>query len=155
NNQSAAVIVAACKGTRMGTKHSKQYLTLRVKPILIHTLQVFASMEEIKEIIVVSSIDDWDYCEQLIKQYKLDHCTRVVRGGSERQASVSEGLQAVSAEWVLIHDGVRPFVTVQEIRSCMRKAVLHGAAVLGVPVKDTIKQVNESAEIIQTLPRES
>ncbi|MGO4111404.1 2-C-methyl-D-erythritol 4-phosphate cytidylyltransferase [Paenibacillus sp. YAF4_2] len=151
------VIVAAGRGSRMGTKESKQYLPLHGKPILVHTLELFQSMDEITDIALVVGADDVERCSLLVQEYKLGKVTAVVAGGSERQHSVFAGIKALSpdAKWVMVHDGVRPLVTPKAIRACCQKAEQSGAAVLAVPVKDTIKQVDDTGLIISTPDRRS
>ncbi|WP_028609683.1 2-C-methyl-D-erythritol 4-phosphate cytidylyltransferase [Paenibacillus harenae] len=149
------VIVAAGRGTRMGTKESKQYLQLGDKPILVHTLELFQSMDMVKEAVLVVGGEDVERCRQWVRQYKLTKVTAVVEGGTERQHSVFCGLQALSTEWAMVHDGVRPLVTADAVRACCAAAEDSGAAVLAVPVKDTIKQVNEAGIIVSTPDRRS
>ncbi|NBD28244.1 2-C-methyl-D-erythritol 4-phosphate cytidylyltransferase [Paenibacillus sp. T1] len=151
------VVVAAGRGTRMGTAESKQYLLLRDKPILVHTLETFETMDEIAEVCVVVGQQDVERCEGWIPQYGLHKVKSVAAGGSERQHSVQLGLEALSGDvdWVMVHDGVRPFATHRAVRACMAKAAATGAAVLAVPVKDTIKQVNEGGVITATPERRS
>lgn len=151
------VVVAAGRGTRMGTKESKQYLTLRDKPILVHTLELFEAMEEVAEVVLVAGSGEEERCRRLAAEYGLSKVTAVVSGGSERQHSVYNGVRAVSerTEWVMVHDAVRPFVTPSAVRACCSAAEKAGAAVLAVPVKDTIKQVNESGVIVSTPDRRS
>ncbi|MBM7569430.1 2-C-methyl-D-erythritol 4-phosphate cytidylyltransferase [Paenibacillus sacheonensis] len=151
------VIVAAGRGTRMGTVESKQYLLLRDKPILVHTLQTFEAMSEIAAMCLVVGPQDVERCEALVSDYGLHKVKSVTAGGSERQHSVQQGLRALDgvADWVMVHDGVRPFVTHKAVRACMAKAMETGAAVLAVPVKDTIKQVNDNGIITATPERRS
>lgn len=149
------IIVAAGRGTRMGTKESKQYLMLESKPIIVHTLEKFHQHPLISQIVLVTGKTDILRCESWIKQYGLQDSIEVVEGGNERQHSVYRGLHAIRTPWVLVHDGVRPFVADEHITSCFVTAKEHGAAVLAVPVKDTIKQVNEQNEVIGTPKRES
>ncbi|MGE7054482.1 IspD/TarI family cytidylyltransferase, partial [Paenibacillus glucanolyticus] len=141
-NDFGAVIVAAGKGTRMGTRESKQYLALGGKPIIVHTLEVFSRIPWLQEIVLVTGPEDVSRCQSWVHEYGLDKVSAVIPGGSERQQSVYQGIKQISSEWVMIHDGVRPFVTLEEIESCRDAAIREGASVLGVPVKDTIKQVN-------------
>ncbi|WP_160036585.1 2-C-methyl-D-erythritol 4-phosphate cytidylyltransferase [Paenibacillus sp. An7] len=151
-----AVIVAAGRGSRMKTSESKQFLLLQDKPIFIHTLEVFNRIPMIKDIIVVTGAPDVKRCEEWIKQSGLhDHRTFVVAGGKERQDSVYAGLQKLETDYVLIHDGVRPFVQPNHIEACMKTAEQFGAAVLAVPVKDTIKQVSTDGIITATPDRSS
>ncbi|QYR22153.1 2-C-methyl-D-erythritol 4-phosphate cytidylyltransferase [Paenibacillus sp. sptzw28] len=150
------VVVAAGRGTRMGTAESKQYLLLRDKPVVIHTLELFNAMDEVAGIALVVGNDDVARCEALVRQYGLGRkVIAVLAGGSERQHSVRAGLRSLQYEWVMVHDGVRPLVTQQAVRACMNAALNTGAAVLAVPVKDTIKQVNEAGVIVATPDRRS
>lgn len=151
------VVVAAGRGTRMGTAESKQYLMLRDKPILVHTLETFDSMDEIADICLVVGQQDVERCKAFVSDYGLHKVASVTAGGSERQHSVQLGLSALSGgvDWVMVHDGVRPFVTPKAVRACMTTAMATGAAVLAVPVKDTIKQVNDSGVITATPERRS
>lgn len=155
NQGVGVIIVAAGRGTRMGTKESKQYLMLKSKPIIVHTLEKFHQHPLISQIVLVTGKADIVRCESWIKQYGLQDNVQVVEGGNERQHSVYQGLRAISTPWVLVHDGVRPFVADEHITSCFVTAKEYGAAVLAVPVKDTIKQVNEYGEVIGTPKRES
>lgn len=150
-----AVIVAAGKGSRMGTRESKQYLILNGKPIIIHTLEVFNRLPWLKEIVLVTGEGEVERCQNWIREYRLDKVSAVITGGSERQQSVHQGIKQISSNWVMIHDGVRPFVTPEEIERCRDAALREGAAVLGVPVKDTIKLVNGQGFIAGTPDRQS
>lgn len=149
------VVVAAGRGTRMGTKESKQYLQLGDKPILVHTLELFEALDSVTEVALVVGGDDVERCREWVLKYKLAKVKAVVAGGKERQHSVHCGLQALRTEWVMVHDGVRPLVTAAAVNACCAAAELSGAAVLAVPVKDTIKQVNEAGVIVSTPDRRS
>ena len=150
-----AVIVAAGKGTRMGTRESKQYLVLDGKPIIVHTLEAFSRIPWSQEIVLVTGMEDVPRRQSWIQEYGLDKVSAVIPGGRERQQSVYQGIKQISSEWVMIHDGVRPFVTQEEIEACRDAAIREGASVLGVPVKDTIKQVNGKGLITGTPDRQS
>ncbi|URN96161.1 MAG: 2-C-methyl-D-erythritol 4-phosphate cytidylyltransferase [Candidatus Pristimantibacillus lignocellulolyticus] len=149
------VIVAAGRGTRMGTSESKQYLQLGDRPILVHTLQRFQLMKDVSEIVLVVGTEDVERCQQWRDQYNLMKVKTIIAGGTERQHSVYAGLQHIESSWVMVHDGVRPFVSEHAVKACCAKAVEHGAAVLAVPVKDTIKQVNSEGVITATPDRKS
>ncbi|WP_127584067.1 2-C-methyl-D-erythritol 4-phosphate cytidylyltransferase [Paenibacillus koleovorans] len=152
-----AIVVAAGTGTRMGTSESKQYLQLAGKPILIHTLERFQAMDVVGSVVLVVGADDVARCEAYAEQYGLTKVHAVTSGGSERQASVYRGLQALPAlvEWVAVHDGVRPFIGEARVRACLEEAKLSGAAVLAVPVKDTIKVADANGVIRSTPDRRS
>jgi 2-C-methyl-D-erythritol 4-phosphate cytidylyltransferase len=151
----SAVIVAAGRGTRMGTKESKQYLELLGKPILVHTLHIFDRMAEIGEIVLVTGAEDLERCGALVRENGLRKVTAIVAGGAERQHSVRIGIAAASCEWVMVHDGVRPLASPDAIRRVIEAACRHDAAVLAVPVKDTIKQVNADGLIAGTPDRKT
>jgi 2-C-methyl-D-erythritol 4-phosphate cytidylyltransferase len=153
--KTALVLAAAGKGTRMGTAESKQYLLLEGEPILMHTLRTFAALDEIDEIVVVAHADDRVRCEALVAEAGFAKPIRFGTGVGERQDSVFVGLQLVSAdvEFVLVHDAVRPLITPTDIRACLAEAKQSGAAVLGVPVKDTIKIVDETGRVASTPDR--
>ncbi|NMO97539.1 2-C-methyl-D-erythritol 4-phosphate cytidylyltransferase [Paenibacillus lemnae] len=150
-----AVIVAAGKGSRMGTRESKQFLHIGGKPIVVQTMDIFNRLPWIQQIVLVTGRDDVERCEAWISAYGLDKVSAVIPGGRERQESVYLGIKQMHTEWVMIHDGVRPFVTTEEITTCRDTAVSEGAAVLAVPVKDTIKQVNGQGLITGTPDRQS
>lgn len=147
------VIVAAGRGTRMGTKESKQYLLLRNKPIVVHTLEVFQKQALVEEIVLVTGAEDADRCRRWVEEYGITKIKAVVTGGAERQYSVYRGLEYLDTEWVMVHDGVRPFVRPEEIQSCYEEAKRTGASVLAVPVKDTIKQVGDGGLVASTPDR--
>ncbi|MFE5324623.1 2-C-methyl-D-erythritol 4-phosphate cytidylyltransferase [Paenibacillus sp. NPDC056579] len=156
-NQLGVVIVAAGKGSRMGTKESKQYLHLNGKPILVHTLALFERIAEVDTIVLVTGTEDVERCRGYVEQYRLTKVRHIVAGGKERQDSVYKGLQQLegSVEWVMVHDGVRPFAAEEHVIACWRKAMETEAAVLAVPVKDTIKVVDPSGTIQSTPDRRS
>lgn len=151
------VVVAAGRGTRMGTSESKQFLQLRGKPILVYTLELFQRMPLIEAIVLVTGADDIARCEAYVRDYSLTKVCKVEAGGAERQHSVRLGLEKLPAgiEVAAVHDGVRPFVTEAEIERCLHKGYEAGGAVLAVPVKDTIKVVESSGRIESTPDRKS
>jgi 2-C-methyl-D-erythritol 4-phosphate cytidylyltransferase len=155
--QFGVVVVAAGKGLRMGTTESKQYLHMDQKPILVHTLEIFQKIAEVSSIVLVVGEGDERRCQLYAEQYKLSKVKTILSGGSERQSSVLKGIRALPADtaWVLVHDGVRPFVEAADVLACWQQAVKDGAAVLAVPVKDTVKIVNPKRYIESTLDRSS
>ena len=148
-----AIVVAAGKGTRLGGERPKQFLELRGVPVIIHTLRQFERCKEINEVITVLPAEDTAGFESLTKQFELKKASRVVAGGATRAQSVRNGLNAISdADIVAVHDGVRPFVTADEIDRVVVASRGSGAAVLTAPVADTIKRIQEG-RIIETVPR--
>jgi len=151
----AAIIPAAGSGIRMGLSGPKQFFELDGTPILIRTLQVFEQLESIGSIIVVVPSVSCDWVEKQVQKYHLSKVFKVVAGGKHRQDSVLAGLEALpdEVELVLVHDGVRPFVPVSVIKSCLEEAEKEGAAMTAIPVKDTLKAVSAEKEIEQTIDR--
>ena len=150
-----AIIAAAGQGTRMGGKRAKQFLELAGIPIIIHTLKRFEQCEVIQEIIVVLPAHESAEFLSLADKYGLRKLAKVVPGGITRAESVLRGLRAVresTAEIVAVHDGVRPFVTPEEITRTVEAARVHEAAILVAPVTDTIKEV-EREQVERTLNR--
>jgi 2-C-methyl-D-erythritol 4-phosphate cytidylyltransferase len=150
-----AIIAAAGQGTRMGGKRAKQFLELAGIPIIIHTLKRFEQCEVIQEIIVVLPAQESAEFLSLADKYGLPKLAKVVPGGITRAESVLRGLRAVreaTAEIVAVHDGVRPFVTPEEITRTVEAARVHEAAILVAPVTDTIKEV-EREQVERTLNR--
>jgi 2-C-methyl-D-erythritol 4-phosphate cytidylyltransferase len=139
-----AIIAAAGQGTRMADKRPKQFLELAGTPILIHTLKAFERCVVIQEIIVVVAAEEIDGFLALAKEHGLRKIAAVVPGGRSRAESVLQGLRVVdaeAAEIVAVHDGVRPFVTTEEISRTVAAAKSAGAAILVSTPVDTIKEV--------------
>lgn len=148
------VIPAAGQGKRMGTKESKQFLLFENQPILIHTIRVFETHPSIDEIIVVMKEDEIARTRSLIQEEGFSKVTQVIAGGAERQESVFRGIQSIKTDLVLVHDAVRPFVSHQAIDRLLESVQMHGAAILAVPMKDTVKQVDD-AGIVEMTPDRS
>ena len=150
-----AVIVAAGKGRRMGTEVSKQFLLLCGKEILAHSVEKFEKAEKIRDIVLVTGEDSLQDVREMAQEYGWKKIVAVVAGGKERQDSVWNGLQAVSddTDIVLIHDGVRPFVTEDILNHSIETAVEMGSCVAGVPAKDTIKVCNGEKVAVATPDR--
>lgn len=148
-----AIIVAAGHGTRFGGDMPKQFALLDDKPIVFHSVAVFATNPQITRIVLVVQPEYQGFCRQHAQ--RLGFCERLVYvdGGATRQQSVFNALACVDDDIVLIHDGARPFVSNSAINAVISSALLHGAATLALPVTDTIKRGKDGfAE--QTLPRD-
>ncbi len=149
-----AVIVAAGRGTRFG--RPKQLVEIGGRPMLAWSLQTFAAMPEIASIVVVTEPDWIEDVRALAARLAPDRSVRVVPGGATRQTSVRNGLDALppECEAVLIHDGARPLVRADDVRTGMREVRRGRAAVLAAPVVDTIKVVDPQSGLVQrTLDR--
>lgn len=155
-----AIIPAAGMGKRMGASINKQYLLLAGKPILAHTLTVFQKCAAIAGIILVTPQDEIPFCRaEVVERYDLSKVLAIVPGGAERQYSVLNGLQALQGhaaehDIVVIHDGVRPFITASLLQESIRYAAAGDGALVAVPTKDTIKVV-QNGMVIATPDRAS
>jgi 2-C-methyl-D-erythritol 4-phosphate cytidylyltransferase len=140
----------------MGKTVAKQFLPLGDKPLLAHTLLAFQRSSEIDEIIPILSQEEMESClRDIIEHYHITKVKTLVAGGRERQDSVMNGLKKIEkgASVVLVHDGVRPFVTADMIKESVELARAGECVVVGVPVKDTIKEVDERGIVRHTLDR--
>lgn len=139
------LIPAAGMGRRMGASINKQYLQLAGRPILAHTLALFEHSPEIDRIVVISPPEEIDYCRrEVVTAFGFRKIEAVIAGGVERQDSVRNGLRHLgdqAQDLVLIHDGVRPFFPAGLVAEVIRVAAEVGGCVVGVPVKDTVKEV--------------
>jgi len=151
-NSVSVVVVAAGNSSRMGGIN-KQFLFFGETPVLVHTLRAFCTLPEIGEIIVVTRAEDCNAVASMLDTHAITKVKAIVPGGQSRQESVCLGLAHVGADKVLIHDGARPFVTKQEILDVIAALYECDAAVVGVPVKDTVKRVNPDGTVIETVPR--
>lgn len=148
----SVVIVSAGKGSRMKANINKQFLKIRDKEVIAHTIDKFYNNKNIKEIIIVIREDEKEFFdENIIKKYRYKNI-KIAFGGKERQDSVYNGLKEVdeNCEIVLIHDGARPFVSNEIIEKSIENAKKYNSAIVGVPVKDTIKIVNEDNDVVNT-----
>jgi 2-C-methyl-D-erythritol 4-phosphate cytidylyltransferase len=158
----AAILPAAGLGTRMGAETPKQFLELNGTPIVIHSLRRIASCALLTDLIVATRADEIGRLEERIAREKFRHTVRVLKGGDSRQDSVAAALREVpnEVEIVLVHDAVRPFVTLDQIARVIEEARRCQAAILGIPAMDTVKEVKRAslpedvALIVGTIPRE-
>jgi len=151
-----AIIASAGRGRRMASDVAKQFLELHGAPILVHTLKKFDKNPDVDNIILVAPANAVDFLKmELVEKFRISKVSKIVVGGNSRQQSVWNGLKNMPLETTLvaIHDGVRPFVTSEEISRVIAAAEEEGAAVLAVPVKDTVKIVR-SGKIESTPDRE-
>jgi len=155
-DKKVAIVLAAGSGKRMQSSTPKQYLLLDGKPILYYSLKAFEE-SSVDEIILVVGKNDIDYCRKtIVEQYHFKKVCNIIEGGVERYLSVYNGLNAISfANCVLIHDGARPFITVEIIERTIEQVTLHRACVVGVPTKDTIKLVNGQGIVVETPNRDN
>ena len=141
----------------MGNETPKQFLQLGDVPLLVHALRVFESSRTIAEIVVVVPPDAVTYCQnELLPQFAFSKISKIISGGARRQDSVWNGLQAVDGRTtiVVIHDAVRPFVTGTMVEEVVDGARTHGAAIVAIPLHDTVKRAAPDGMIETTLDRQ-
>jgi 2-C-methyl-D-erythritol 4-phosphate cytidylyltransferase len=159
------ILPAAGMGTRMAPGHAtpnapKQFLALQGVPILVHSLRAFAATPRVDSIYVAVRKPEISRMEALIAEHALGSRVRVVEGGDSRQESVSQALKALPAadnDIVLVHDAVRPLIDPATIERTIEAVEKYGAAIVGLPAVDTIKQVERTAGgaiVTATIPRE-
>lgn len=152
----AAIVPAAGRGKRMGGQGNKLLLELAGTPILVFTLKTLELCPLIKEIIIPAARVDILTIKKLMEEYNLKKVTAVVEGGAERQESVYRALQSLSPEVdsVIVHDGARPLLTLDDLNRFLEKTADSEAAVMAVPLKDTVKKVDTQGQVMETPPRE-
>ncbi|MBI2875914.1 MAG: 2-C-methyl-D-erythritol 4-phosphate cytidylyltransferase [Candidatus Tectomicrobia bacterium] len=151
-----ALVPAAGSGRRLGGEVPKQFCALQGKPVLVHTLQRLQGAPGIEGIYLIVPPAEVAYCQrELVIGYGLDKVVAVVEGGPERQDSVYRGLCRVEGqpELVLVHDGVRPFVSARLLEETLAAAERFGAAIAALPCTDTIKEVDGGGTVCRTLDR--
>ena len=151
-----AIVLAAGSGKRMNSKVHKQYLIIQDRPVLYYSLKEFED-SAVDEIVLVVGKGEEEFCRrEIVDKYGISKVKAIVEGGKERYHSVFEGLKQTSdADYVLIHDGARPFVNQDIIRRCMQEVQKYQACVVGMPVKDTIKIADEEGYAKQTPDRKN
>lgn len=155
--KNTAIVLAAGQGKRMNSKIQKQFLELGGKPLIYYALKCFQDSELIRDIILVTGQESVSFCkEEIVEKYEFTKVVKVIPGGKERYDSVYQGLLACQdTEYVLIHDGARPFITEEILQRGMQGAEKAGACVIGMPSKDTVKISDEQGFVAQTPERSS
>jgi len=145
-----AIILAAGQGRRMNLPVAKQFLNLCGRPMIYYSLKAFES-SRVDEIILVTGKEQVEYCKRLVSDYSITKVTKVIEGGAERYDSVFNALKSIkNADYVLIHDGARPFISHDKIDTVIDEVSKHKACILAVPVKETIKIADEAGYVSQT-----
>ncbi|MEX5213154.1 MAG: 2-C-methyl-D-erythritol 4-phosphate cytidylyltransferase [Nitrospiraceae bacterium] len=151
-----ALVPAAGRGLRMGTKTPKQFLGLGGVPLLVHSLRAFEVSEVVTEVILAVPAEDREYCrDEIVARHRFSKVRRIVAGGKQRQDSVRHALTEVTSDTdlVLVHDAVRPFLTEDMIVRVTDAADRHGGAIIAIPARDTLKQVGADYVIERTIDR--
>lgn len=148
-----AIVLAAGKGTRMNSKIQKQFLEVEGKPVIYYSLKCFQESPLIRDIILVAGEESLSYCkEEIVKRFGFSKVKKVTAGGKERYDSVYAGLCACdNTDYVLIHDGARPFVTEEILERTCFAVKETGACVVGMPAKDTIK-ISDRNKMVESTP---
>src|SRR5580700_8051297 len=155
-----AIFPAAGLGTRMAGPQPKQFLALGGIPMLMHSLRAFAQVERVNSIYIAVRKPEMERTLAQVAEYGFDERVRVVEGGDNRQESVAHALKALPAaddDIVLVHDAVRPLIDPATIERTIEAVEIYGAAIVGLPAVDTIKQVERTARgaiVTATIPRE-
>jgi 2-C-methyl-D-erythritol 4-phosphate cytidylyltransferase len=155
-NKLSVIIPAGGVGKRFGGTKPKQFHEIDGKAIIIRTLNCF--IEAGINNIIVSINHLWrEYFEQLIKNAEIEHHIRIVEGGKERQNSIENALELLDSttELVLVHDAVRPFISKELINNIISSAKKHGAVIPALPLRETIKQIDENGFVVRTHDRDS
>lgn len=155
--KNTAIVLSAGSGKRMNSDTKKQYLLINEKPVVYYSLKAFEDCEIIDEIILVTSKEDIDFCrDEIVEKYGFSKVKKICIGGRERYNSVYNGLiEALDCEYIFIHDGARPFINNEIIDRAYDVLKKHGSAVVGMPVKDTIKIVDENLDVSDTPNRKT
>lgn len=149
------ILPAAGLGKRMGAGKNKLLLELCGVPVLIHTIRVFERDDECQGIILAINPQDEGELKALFKRYHIKKVINLVTGGTERQFSIFNALKTVTTDgMILVHDAARPFIQVEQIHRLVKKAAETGAAIIGVPAKDTMKTIKDGV-VTATVERSS
>lgn len=151
NEKCTVIIAAAGSGKRMGTAVKKQFLLIKDKPVICHTIEKFEENPNIDSIVLVTSADSVDFCKEIVLKYGYKKVEKIVEGGSERQFSVHNALKAIDeTDIVLIHDGARPFIMQEDIDKIVCETKTNGACIMAVKSKDTVKIADEDNFVKET-----
>ncbi len=151
-----AIILSAGSGSRMKSDIPKQYMDIDGYPVIYYSLKAFEE-SDVRSIVLVTGVDDVDYCrKEIVQKYNFKKVKAIVPGGNERYDSVYEGLKAAAgADYVMIHDGARPMITQDIIKRTISMTKEYRACVVGMPVKDTIRIIDENAFSKETPDRKT
>jgi 2-C-methyl-D-erythritol 4-phosphate cytidylyltransferase len=155
-DRTIALVPAAGRGQRMGTSTPKQFLMIGGLPVLVHALRVLEDASAVTEIILAVPEQDREFCHaEIITRHGFKKISQVVSGGVQRQDSVRHALEAMpaNAHIALVHDAVRPFITVEMINRVITAAAKTGGAIVAIPMRDTVKQVDREGVIHTTVDR--
>lgn len=140
----------------MGAGHNKQFLNLAGMPLLVHTLKTFQASKQIAEIVIVGSLGDIPVIQKLVEKHCLSKVAAVTQGGAQRQESVFAGVKVLSPtiRRVVVHDGARPLLLLADLEQFLLDSEQDEAVIMAVPVKDTIKTIDNQGWVVATPERE-
>jgi 2-C-methyl-D-erythritol 4-phosphate cytidylyltransferase len=153
NGQVTAIVPAAGLGERFGKGTNKPFAVLGKKPLIIWALETLQRLPEVAEIIPVVKETDIQLCSRLLEEYSITKVKRVAPGGAERQDSVFHGLNLIHDKTtiVMVHDGVRPLIEPSLIQAALQQLHDCDGLVVGVPLKDTVKEVKDG--VVRNTPK--
>lgn len=145
----SVIITAGGIGKRMGGPIPKQFLEIAGKPVLVHTLEKFHSFDPTAQLVLTLPSDWRSYWKELLEKHKCTIVHTIVDGGSERYHSIKNALEVCTGDHIAVHDGVRPLVSLETIEACFSAAMLNGAAIPVVPVKESIRKVKDGGSVAE------
>lgn len=154
--KSSVIIPAGGVGKRFGAQVPKQFVELSGIPILIHTIRIFDTVEDVDSIVVAVHNEWFTHTKEIIKKYNCEKVKEIIIGGQERQDSVFNGLLTETvkqSEIVLVHDAVRPFVSPSLVQKIINETEDFGAVIPGIPPKETVKEKSSKGLVVRTLER--
>lgn len=153
----AAIIASGGEGKRFSSLEKKQFQDLFGRPVLAHSTYPFQKSDLINEIVLVVPEEDLEFTrEKVVNPFGLTKVSSIVAGGTKRQDSVFNGLSNLKNEpdFVFIHDGVRPFVKIEEIEKAFLEVEKYGAVIFAIPARNTIKKVDSTKNVMKTFSRD-
>jgi len=154
-----AIIVAGGKGHRMKTEKNKCFIELLGKEIIVYSLKLFEESAIVSNIVLVVGEEEIVEAEKICRKNSISKAKKVVAGGKERQDSVWNGLKSLKElgvkeeDLIIVHDGARPFASHEMIGQVVEETRVTGASVIGIPLKDTIKRIDEKSNVLETPDR--
>lgn len=157
----SVIITAGGIGKRMGANIPKQFMLLNERPLLMYTIQKFYEFDPNCQLILTLPEDWMSYWEELLQEYDFRIPHRIISGGKERYDSIKNALEFCNGDYILVHDGVRPLVSLETIQNCIDGLMVHKAVIPVLPVKESLrkiegdgtKAVNRDAYIIVQTPQ--
>lgn len=155
NINCTAIIAAAGNSSRMQKEINKQFVEIIGKPIIAYSMQPFQDCTLIDEIIIITKEEYIMHCNKIVEEFNLNKVKKIVVGGDSRQKSVYNGLKEITSQTdiVLVHDGARPLVTIEDIECSILECLEHKAVVVGTKVQETVKIIDQNQYITSTPDR--